>query len=105
MTFEDIQKRLGGRCVDEISRSVLLAAQRAKQSDDPAAHTRALLELMTALLAVLLHRDIEIDGRGGGQDESAAEAATASMGRRLNQLLESMQQIEARTMAATPARH
>lgn len=82
MTFELIQQTLGVSTTNKIAEAVLLAANGACDSDDPRRHDDALLELMTALQAVILQRR--------GADRFQAE----DRGARLCELVEAMASID-----------
>ena len=104
MTFEDIKALLGNKNVEEISRSVLLTAQRSGQADDPDAHARALQELLTALLAVLLHRNI-VDEHTSRAHTMLAATKSQELGQRLGDLLESMGRLDGPQVVNSKHKH
>ena len=81
MTFEEIQKILGETLTNEILGKILTLMQATPDAKDPDAHQRALCELLTALLAVLVVRG------SGGTRLSRAELQS----RRLVDLADTME--------------
>lgn len=62
MTFDEIEAAIGSAAATDLATRVHELTQAARQSDDPDAHTDAVGELLTALLAVLVTRSTSAGG-------------------------------------------